>query len=272
MGRDLVSAEEMAAVLGRAGLVYRLDLHRGPAMSKPIELYACMTPNVLKVVLMLVETELAFEINHVRVYRGENFAEGYEALHPYRKVPVLVDHDGPGGVAHRVFESGAILFYLAEKTGRFFGVDAVQRSTVMQWLMLQMSSVGPVFGQATHFNRAAPKDEPYARRRFLTQAVRLCELYDARLSAARYLAGDELSIADFATFPWLWRHPGLLGVDPEAYPHIRRWIGEIRQRPAFGRAHETYRQLVTIDQADLAAADPELLDRLLGRGRWFRAK
>ena len=241
-------------------------------MSKAIELYACMTPNALKVIFMLAETELAFEIKHVRVYGGENFAEGFEALHPYRKVPVLVDPEGPDGAPHRVFESGAILVYLAERTGQFFGEEPVQRSTVMQWLMLQMSSVGPTFGQATHFNRAAPKDEPYARRRFITQAIRLCEVYDARLGAARYVAGDALSIADIATFPWLWRHPGLVGIDLEAYPHLRRWIAEIRDRPAFKRAHAIYRELVRIDQADLAQADPEVLDRLLGRGRWFRVE
>lgn len=237
---------------------------------EPIELYACMTPNALKVMLMLGELDLTFRVNHVRIYRGENFAEGFDALHPLRKLPVLVDHDGLGGTAHKVFESGAILFYLAEKTGRLFGDDLTQRSTIMQWLMLQMSSVGPTFGNATHFNRSAPAGEPYARRRFITQAVRLCEMYDRRLRDLRYLTGDSFTIADIATFPWLWRHPSLLGINGAAYPHLQRWVDEIRARPGFQRVHGRYKQLVEIDVADLAAADSELLDRLMGRGRWFR--
>lgn len=239
--------------------------------SERIELYGCMTPNVLKVMFMLGEIELPFRVNHVRIYRGENFAEGFEALHPFRKLPVLVDHDGPGGAPHRVFESGAILVYLAEKTGQLLGDDPVQRSVVMQWLMLQVSSVGPVFGHGTHFNRAAPEGSGYARRRFITQAIRLCELYDARLGEVRYLTGDSFSIADVATFPWLWRHPGMLGIDEAAYPNLQRWVAEISERPGLKRIHEAYRRLVRVDRADLAEADPDLMDRFLGRGRWFRA-
>lgn len=237
--------------------------------SEGIELYACMTPNVLKVMFMLGETGLPFRVNHVRIYRGENFAADFDTLHPYRKLPVLVDHDGPGGEPLRIFESGAILVYLAEKTGRLLGDDAAQRSVVMQWLMLQMSSVGPIFGQATHFNRAAPQDDPYARRRFITQAIRLCELYDARLQGRRFLAGDAFSIADVATFPWLWRHPTMLGIDVGQYPNLRRWVAEIRERAGLKRVHPAYRRLVQIDLADLADADAKVIDRFLGRGHWF---
>lgn len=233
-----------------------------------IELYACMTPNVLKVMFMLSELDLDFRVNHVRIYRGENFAEGFEALHPYRKLPVLVDHDGPGGTAHRVFESGAILVYLAEKTGVLFGRDAAERSIVMQWLMLQMSSVGPAFGNAAHFNRAAPQDNGYARDRFVTQAVRLCCLYDERLAEARFLAGEHFTIVDVATFPWLWRHPAMLGIDMAPFPHLARWIAEIGERPGLKRVHNRYRELVRIDSADMAAADPDMMNRFLGRGRW----
>jgi GSH-dependent disulfide-bond oxidoreductase len=235
-----------------------------------LELYGCMTPNVLKVMLMLGELDLSFRINHVRIYRGENFAEAFETLHPLRKLPVLLDHDGPAGSPHRVFESGAILFYLAEKTGQLFGDGPAQRSVIMQWLMLQMSSVGPVFGNGTHFNRAAPPGEPYARRRFVTQAIRLCELYDTRLRETRYLAGDNFTIADIATFPWLWRHPSLLGINGAAYPHLQQWVSEIRERSGFQRIHARYKQLSEIDMADLATAGPDITDRFLGRGRWFR--
>jgi len=229
-----------------------------------IELYACMTPNVLKVMLMLAETQTPYRINHVRIYRGENFDEGFERLHPYRKLPVIIDPSGPGGAPHRVFESGAILFYLAEKTGKFFGNDAAERSTIMQWLMLQMSSVGPAFGNATHFNRAV-QDQAYARRRFISQARRLCEVYDGRLKDNRFLAGDGFSVADMAAFPWLWRHPDMVGIPSEEFPHIQRWVAEIRQRPAFLRAHEAYRKIVNIDREDLKQASPSIINRLLGR-------
>lgn len=236
-----------------------------------IELYACMTPNVLKVMFMLGELNLPYRINHVRIYRGENFRDGFEKLHPLRKLPVLVDHDGADGAAQSVLESGAILLYLAEKAGRLLGEGAAERSVVIQWLMLQMSSVGPVFGQATHFNRAAPAGDGYARRRFVTQAMRLCELYDARLAVSPYLAGDNFSIADVATFPWLWRHPGMLGISMAAYPKLARWLTEIHARAGFQRAHPLYKEIVHVDQADLAQADAEVVDRFLGRGRWFLA-
>ena len=234
-----------------------------------IELYACMTPNVLKVMFMLDELDLPYQIKHVRIYRGENFADGFEALHPYRKLPVLVDQDSPGGAPHTIFESGAILVYLAQKTGHLLGENAAEASTIMQWLMLQMSSVGPVFGQASHFNRAAPPGNDYARRRFITQAICLCALYETRLMQHAFIAGDALSIADIATFPWLWRHPEMLGIENSAYPNLQRWRASIRSRPGFARAQEKYKEIVRIDQSDLAAADPETLDRFLGRGRWF---
>lgn len=236
-----------------------------------IELYACMTPNVLKVMLMLGELDLAFRINHVRIYRGENFAPGFEDLHPFRKLPVLIDHDGPQGKEHKVFESGAILLYLAEKTGRLLGSDAGERSIAIQWLMLQMSSVGPAFGNAGHFAQAAPETDSYARQRFVTQAARLCELYDRRLRENQFLAGESYTIADVATFPWLWRHPTMVGLDMAQFPDMQRWVSEVRERPALARVHDRYRQIVQTDRADLAAAGPDVLDRFLGRGSWSLA-
>jgi GSH-dependent disulfide-bond oxidoreductase len=233
-----------------------------------MELYACMTPNALKAIFMLGELDLPFTLRHVRVWRGEQFANGFEALHPYRKLPVLVDPDGPQGAPFTVFESGAILVYLAEKTGRLLGDDAAERSTVMQWLMLQMSSVGPSFGNASHFVKAADFDDDYARKRFITQTARLCALYDERLRRARFLAGDHFSIADIATFPWLWRHPGMVGIDIGQLDGLNRWLDEISQRPGLKRVHGQYKQLVASDRADLATIDPDLKDRIMGRGRW----
>ncbi len=234
-----------------------------------MELYACMTPNTLKAMLMLGEIDLPFELKRVRVYRGEHFADGFEKLHPYRKLPVLVDPDGPSGAPFTVFESGAILVYLAEKTGKLLGEGAAQRSTVMQWLMLQMSSVGPSFGNATHFRSASVQGEHYSRRRFVTQGARLCALYDERLRAERFLAGDSFSIADVATFPWLWRHPGMVGIDTSHYAGLNRWLDEVSQRPGLARVQARYKALVEADRADLATPDPDLMDRIMGRGRWW---
>jgi GST-like protein len=233
-----------------------------------IELYACMTPNVLKVIFMLGELELPYQLQRVRIFRGENFSEGFEKLHPYRKLPVLIDHDSGGGEPHTVFESGAILVYLAEKHRRFLGDNPLERSRTMQWLMLQMSSVGPTFGQASHFTKAAPQSDAYARKRFVTAAVRLCELYDDRLSQSEYLAGDALTIADIATFPWLWRHPGMNGIDTSGMHGLNRWIDAIRTRPRFQHAHQAYKRLVEADTADMKTAPAEVIDRFLGRGRW----
>jgi GST-like protein len=234
-----------------------------------MDLYACMTPNTLKVMLMLGELDLPFELRRVRVYRGEHFADGFETLHPYRKLPVLVDPQGPDGDPFTVFESGAILVYLAEKFGRLIGEGAPQRSTVMQWLMLQMSSVGPSFGNASHFVIAAEPGEDYARRRFVTQTARLCALYDERLRNERYLAGDSFTIADVATFPWLWRHPGMVGLDTSRYAGLNRWMDEVSQRPGYVRVKDRYKALVAADREDLATIDPDLMDRVLGRGQWW---
>jgi len=230
-----------------------------------------MTPNTLKAMFMLGELDLSFELKRVRVYRGEHFAEGFERLHPYRKLPVLVDPEGPDGKPFTVFESGAILVYLAEKTGKLLGHGAAQRSTVMQWLMLQMSSVGPSFGNASHFTAASGEDEHYSRKRFVTQAARLCALYDEHLRAERYLAGDEFSIADVATFPWLWRHPRMVGIDTSRFDGLNRWLGEVAQRPGLARVQLRYKALVEADRADLAETDPDLMDRIMGRGSWWLA-
>ena len=240
-------------------------------MTKPaIDLYACMTPNALKVFFMLGEVDVDFEVLPVNPYAGEQFSETFGRLNPNRKLPVLVDRDGPGGRSHTVFESGAILFYLAEKAGLLLGDTLADRSSVMQWLMLQMSTLGPMFGQAIYFGRIAPAAAEPARARYLTQALRLCDLYDERLAEKPWLADGGFSIADIATFPWLWKHPGMLGIDLSGYRHLSRWIDEVRQRPGFVRVYGRYRDLVEISRAQAAAADPDTVDRLFGRGRWSR--
>jgi GSH-dependent disulfide-bond oxidoreductase len=242
--------------------------------ARAMELYGCMTPNVLKAMFMLGELDLPFTLNHVRVWRGEQFRDGFERLHPYRKLPVLVDPDGgdpgaDGGCAPlTIFESGAILIYLAEKSGRLLGETAVGRSAVMQWLMLQMSSVGPAFGNASHFVRVPGPAQAYSRSRFVTQAARLCALYDERLRQARFVAGEHFSIADVATFPWLWKHPGMIGIDTSGYAGLNRWIEEVAARDGLHRVHERYKAMVRIDRDDLAEIDSGLRDRIMGRGAW----
>jgi GST-like protein len=235
-----------------------------------IDFYAATTPNTLKVFFMLGETGLPFRLHRVRLYLGEQFSPEFMNLHPYGKVPAIVDNEGPDGTPHTVFESGAILAYLAEKTGRFLGRTAAERSTIMQWLILQMSSLGPGLGNATHFSRGAPPGNDYGRRRFVTQAVRLCEVFDRRLRESPYLGGAEFSIADIAAFPWLWRHPGMLDIDTTGYAGLARWLAEIEVRPGFRAHYDEYKALVKLDRADRDAATPDDIDRFFGRGRYFR--
>lgn len=235
-----------------------------------IDLYAATTPNTLKVLFMLGETHLPFRLHRVRLYRGEQFTPEFRRLHPHAKVPVIIDRAPADGVAHTVFESGAILIYLAEKSGCLLGATPAERSTILQWLMLQMSTLGPMLGQATHFNKAAREGNDYAWRRFVSEAVRLTETFDTRLRKSRWLGGEEFSIADIAAFPWLWKHPGMVGMDTAGYAGLNRWIAEIEPRPGLRAHYEQYRDLVQLDRADREAASDDDFDRFLGRGRYFR--
>ena len=235
-----------------------------------IDFYAATTPNTLKIFFMLGETGLPFRLHRVHLYQGEQFGAAFRMLHPHAKVPVIVDNNGPDGAPHTVFESGAILLYLAAKCGQLAGSTPDERSTIMQWLMLQMSTVGPMFGQATHFNKAAPQGNDYGRRRFVSEAIRLCDTFDRRLLIARFLGGDDFSIADIAAFPWFWKHPGMLGIDTEPYAGMRRWIAEIEGRPGLLAHYEQYRELVRLDRIDRENASTDSMDRFLGRGRYFR--
>ena len=236
-----------------------------------LQLYAATTPNTLKILFMLGETGLPFRLERVRLFRHEQHEPAFRALHPHAKVPVLVDPEGPGGGPHTVFESGAILIYLAEKNGRLLGETPEARSTVLQWLTLQVSTMGPVFGQTSHFQRAAPPGSDYARRRFTSEAVRLCETFDARLRASPYLGGKDFSIADIAAFPWLWKHPERFGIPTSDYAGLQRWCAELEQRPGFLAHYDQYRELVRLDREDREQASPDDVDRFLGRGRYWRA-
>lgn len=164
-----------------------------------IDLYASSSPNVQKIVIMLEETGLPYFIKQVNVHRGEQHAPDFVALNPNRKVLVIVDQDGPGGKPYTVFESGAVLLYLAHKTGRFLPSDVAKQFDAIQWLMIQLTGIGPMIGQFNHFVRFAA-DSAYALDRYVSETRRLYDLIDARLQAVPYLGGDDYSIADIATF------------------------------------------------------------------------
>ena len=200
-----------------------------------IDLYTWGTPNGRKVSVMLEEVGLAYRVHPIDIGKGDQFAPDFLAISPNNKIPAMVDRDGPGGEPLSMFESGAILLYLARKTGRFLPADEIGHFEVMQWLMFQMGGVGPMFGQAHHFRRFAKEDVPYAVDRYTGETRRLYGVMDRRLAASAYLANDDYSVADIATFPWVARYEWH-GIDFEAdYPHVWRWYRTIRERPAVER-------------------------------------
>lgn len=195
-----------------------------------IDVYFWTTPNGYKVTIMLAELGLHYRVVPINITAGEQFRPAFLSISPNNKIPAIVDHDGPGGKSLSVFESGAILLYLAEKTGKLLPPEACARMEVIQWLMFQMSGVGPMLGQTHHFRRYAPEQIPYAVERYTKEAARLYGIIDRRLSAHEYLAGD-YSIADIATFPWIRPHRWQ-GQELDAYPNIKRWFDAIKVRPA----------------------------------------
>ena len=253
-----------------------------------ITLYGMTSPNVVKIIIALEELELPYRFEPVDVFKGENFRPEFLALNPSGKVPVIVDEDGPGDEPttpgwsfsfefgeqtkrpYTVFESGAILLYLAEKTGRLLPKGGRARYDALQWLMVQLTGVGPMFGQFVHFTRFGPKGEggDYAVSRYRTQVVRLCELLEARLAEQPYLAGPDYSIADVATVPWSRTLPMLLGEDAAAaYPKLAEWTRTVCARPAVARAIARVDELrATLTPFD--KAEPETLDRMFGRGTY----
>jgi GST-like protein len=200
-----------------------------------IQLYTWVTPNGKKVSIMLEEIGIPYEIHAVNLGQGDQFKPEYLAINPNNKIPAIIDPDGPGGKPFTLFESGAILHYLAEKSGKLWPADLRQRYTVIQWLMFQMGGVGPMFGQANYFYRLKEK-VPYAIERFHKEARRLYNVLDQELARKEYLA-DEYSIADIATYPWVWRHE-IHQVKLEEYPNVKRWYETISERPAVKRGME----------------------------------
>ena len=198
-----------------------------------IDLYTWSTPNGRKISIMLEELGLPYAVHPVDIGADEQFAPAFLAISPNNKIPAIVDPDGPDGKPLSVFESGAILIYLAEKTGSdLWPMDPRQRMVVLEWLMFQMGGLGPFLGQANHFLKWAKEDVPYARKRYRDEAHRLYGVMDRRLAQGPYLAGEDYSIADIACYPWVMRHIWH-DIDLEkTCPHVWDWLQRIGARPA----------------------------------------
>jgi GST-like protein len=216
-----------------------------------IEVYSWATPNGHKVHIMLEECGLPYRVIPVDIGAGDQFKPEFLAISPNNKIPAIVDPDGPDGKPISLFESGAILLYLAAKTGRFLPDDVRGKYEVLQWLMFQMGSVGPMLGQAHHFRIYAPEKIAYAIDRYTNEARRLYRVMDRQIAKTRYIAGNAYTIADIAVFPWLrsWRNQGIAW---DEHPHLKGWFDEIAARPAVQRGVEvlaTLRKPLVDDQA-----------------------
>ncbi len=195
-----------------------------------IDLHTWPTPNGFKVSIMLEETGLPYTVIPVDISEGDQFKPAFLKISPNNKMPAIVDRDGPDGGPYALFESGAILMYLAEKTGRFMPSAVAGRYRVIQWLMFQMGGIGPMLGQAHHFRQYAPESLPYAIDRYTNETGRLYGVMDRRLGDSEYLAGD-YSIADIACFPWI-RSYERQGQKLEDFANVKRWFEAIGDRPA----------------------------------------
>ena len=204
-------------------------------MSTAIDLYTWPTPNGHKIHIALEEMGLAYNIHAIDIGAGDQFQPAFLKISPNNKVPAMVDPDGPDGQPIALMESGAMLIYLAEKTGKLLSAEPRERAVTLQWLMFQMGGVGPMLGQTHHFRSYAPEQYPYAIKRYTDETTRLYQVLDKRLGEAAYLAGDDYSIADIATWPWL-RYWDRQGQDMNAHPHLKRWFEAIEERPAVEKA------------------------------------
>ncbi|MDQ6628895.1 MAG: glutathione binding-like protein [Pseudomonadota bacterium] len=199
-----------------------------------IDVYSWATPNGHKIHIMLEECGLAYKAVPVDIGAGEQFAPEFLAISPNNKIPAIVDSDGPDGEPISLFESGAILLYLAAKTDRFLPSDTRGRYRVLEWLMFQMGSVGPMLGQTHHFRIYAPEKIPYAIDRYSNESKRIYGVLETRLAKSPFVAGTDYTIADMAIFPWLrsWQNQG---IDFEQFPHVKAWFDGIAARPAVQR-------------------------------------
>ncbi|MBK8064120.1 MAG: glutathione S-transferase N-terminal domain-containing protein [Betaproteobacteria bacterium] len=208
-----------------------------------IDLYSWPTPNGQKIQIMLEEAGLEYRAHAVDIQAGEQFLPAFLAISPNNKIPAIVDHGEPGEEPLPVFESGAILLHLAEKSGRFLPAGRTPRKETIEWLVFQVSSLGPMLGQATHFRRYAKAEVEYAIERYTREAQRLYGVLERRLDGRDWLAAGEYTIADIATFPWVCRHRRQ-GVDIAEFPNVARWLARIGTRPAVLRGMDLLKDAV----------------------------
>jgi len=194
-----------------------------------IDLYTFTTPNGRKASIMLEEVELPYNVHKIDITKGDQFTPEFVAINPNSKIPAIVDQDS--GIT--VFESGAILIYLAEKVGKLLPSNDKERFQVLSWLMLQMGSVGPMFGQLNHFKKFAPEKIPYAIERYEKETLRLYSVLDKQVAEREFICGD-YSIADIATYPWVTIHEWQ-GLTLDSHPNLKRWVETVQQRPAVER-------------------------------------
>jgi GST-like protein len=199
-----------------------------------IDLYTWPTPNGRKIHIMLEETELPYTVHPVNTRLGDQFKPEFLKINPNNKIPAIIDRNGPGDKPFALFESGAILIYLAEKSGKFLPYEPTAKYTTLQWLMFQMGGIGPMFGQAGHFRTYTKERQQYAIDRYTNEVNRLYKVMNQRLGETTYLAGNKYTIADIATWPWTI-NPERRGVDMALYPNVQRWFEEILARPAVQR-------------------------------------
>jgi len=233
-----------------------------------IDLYYWPTPNGHKIPIMLEEIGLPYRVRPVNMLVGEQFKPAFLRINPNNKIPAIVDRDGPGGRPFALFESGAILQYLAEKSGKLLPRDARKRYTVIQWLTFQVANVGPMFGQCGHFLGYAPRKMPYAIDRYRNETLRLYGVLNKRLARHRFLAGD-YSIADIATWPWVhirWLHR----IELDEFPHVRRWYRAIGARSAVQRGVALLEDQMKIGNPDARAREALFGAQQLAQGQ--RAK
>lgn len=215
-----------------------------------IELYYWPTPNGHKASVALEEMGFDYDVHPVNILKSAQFEEDFLALNPNHKIPTIVDRDGPGGAPLALFESGAILEYLAEKSGKFLPTDARGRWDVKVWLYFQVASMGPMLGQCGHFLGYAPEDVPYAKTRYKNETRRLYRVLEGRLEGREFICGD-YSIADMATYPWMAPNiRDLHQMDIDEYPNLKRWTAAVEARPAVERGMAVLKDVMKIGNPD----------------------
>jgi GST-like protein len=236
-----------------------------------IDLYGMFSPNAVRIFIALEEFGLPYQVKPVDVFNGQQFDPEFRKLNPIAKVPVIVDHDGPDGKPYTVFESAAILLYLADKTGKLLPTDKAAHFEAVQWLIQGVTALGPMCGQYFHFMRFAPPGNDYSVSRYRTQVHRVFEVAEERLGKVPYLGGSAFSVADIAWLPWARFLPALLGsAGPETFPKVTEWTARLCARPAVAKA------LAVVDgmNSELTPLDqgkPEVLDKMFGRGEYAAA-